>query len=96
MLEVDSTLIIHFMENGVDQVHLTFSKYWQSRQMITRGWAVRFKHVYREGNWVTNMLAEFALTLGLGHMSLLTRFSKDLNLPLDDNSEISPFQTVRI
>lgn len=65
VLELDSRLVLQFIQEGLDPCHSCFSIVWQCHQLLARDWILQLKHVYKESNRVADWLAYYALGLDL-------------------------------
>lgn len=50
ILELDSLIIVNFLQSNLDSHHPCFPMLWQCKQMLARDWIVHINHMYKEGN----------------------------------------------
>ena len=65
-VEIDSQLVMRLLQKDVDVLHPHYSMVTRCQGFMTRGWIVRFSHIFRKGNRMTDSLANFVFSLNLG------------------------------
>ncbi|CAN1128007.1 hypothetical protein LINPERHAP2_LOCUS4361, partial [Linum perenne] len=68
-LQVNSTTVIKLVEAEGEPLHQHAMEVLDLRELLHRGWEVRLRHVYREGNHVTDFLTGIGFLHPIGcHM----------------------------
>ncbi|CAA7014055.1 unnamed protein product [Microthlaspi erraticum] len=65
-LEVDSELVVGFLQTGISDTHPLFFLVRLCHGLIAKDWLVRVSHVYREANCLADGLANYAFSFPLG------------------------------
>lgn len=66
IMEIDSMIIIQFLEKGMETKHPCCPIYYQYKNLIVKDQVVRFKHSYMEENRPVDCLANMAFNVQLG------------------------------
>lgn len=95
-VEIDSEIVVGFLTTGISDSHPLSFLIRLCYGFISRDWIVRFRHVYREVNRLTDGLANYAFTLALGFHSFNTSPEFVRLIMLEDASGSTRPRDVRV
>ncbi|KAG7556791.1 Ribonuclease H domain [Arabidopsis suecica] len=95
-LEVDSELVVGFLQAGISDTHLLSFLVRLCHGFISRDWLVRVSHVYREANRLADGLANYVFSLDLGFLSLDSCPECVVSIMLEDVNGIGVPRSVRL
>ncbi|KAG7558925.1 Ribonuclease H-like superfamily [Arabidopsis thaliana x Arabidopsis arenosa] len=96
ILEVDSALVVGFLQSGVEDTHPLAFLVRLCHGFISRDWLVRVTHVYREANRLADGLANYAFSLSLGFQHLNVCPEDVVPVLLDDVNGVTRPRLVRV
>ncbi|KAL9288897.1 putative ribonuclease H domain, reverse transcriptase zinc-binding domain-containing protein [Arabidopsis thaliana] len=95
-LEVDSTLVVGFLQAGIEDSHSLSLLVRLCYGFISRDWIVRISHVYREANRLADGLANYAFSLPLGFHACGSMPAPVASIALEDAAGVVRLRTVRV
>jgi len=95
-LEVDSKLVVGFLQTGVTEMHPLSFLVRLCHGFISRDWLVRVTHVYREANRLADGLANYAFSLDFGFLSLDVCPESVLSIMFEDVNGSGVPRTIRL
>ncbi|KAJ7971564.1 Ribonuclease H [Quillaja saponaria] len=66
-LESDSSAMLELISKGSTTYHPHFPIIQECRNLISKYWSIQLGHVYREGNYVADWLANLRVSLQIGY-----------------------------